>query len=343
MPRSLPSRSSSPLSPPLSLPFRAAVAGLVLVALALTAVAPGVAAAAGELGGTTLYAVDLDGGEFSRVGEVGDGETVVALALAGEASAYAATADGRLVSFDPSDPGTLSGDVALSGLGGQTVVGLDVRPATDELFALGSGSTIFVVDADSGQATAIADGAFDPALEGGAFGFDFNPTVDRIRVVSETGQNLRLNPETGLIGSNPDTGAPTVDSRLAYADGDANAGAAPAAVGAGYTNSVADAESTKLYVIDAAQDTLALQDPPNEGVLNTVGALGVDVAGAVGFDILASGTAYATVATAVQMPNTGTGSTLAAGSAGTGPLAVLALAMVAALAGIATTRRLGRA
>ena len=43
--------------------------------------------------------------------------------------------------------------------------------------------------------------AFTPALSGTAFGFDFNPTVDRIRVVSDTGQNLRLNPDTGAVAA----------------------------------------------------------------------------------------------------------------------------------------------
>ena len=124
-------------------------------------------------------------------------------------------------------------------------------------------------------ATAVG-AAIDPALESPAFGFDFNPTVDRIRVGASTGQNLRLNPDTGAIGTNPDTGAPTIDGKLTFADGDANVGVAPKVVGAAYTNSVAGATRTQLYVVDATTGSLAIQMPPNDGILNTVGSLGVD-------------------------------------------------------------------
>lgn len=118
---------------------------------------------------------------------------------------------------------------------------------------------------------------FDPTLEGSNLGCDFNPTVDRLRVVVSTTQNLRLNPETGLIGSNPDTGMPTVDGNLAFAEGDANAGTDPVVVTAGYTNSVAGAEATELYVLDAGIQSLALQNSPNDGTLNTVGPWGVQI------------------------------------------------------------------
>ena len=45
-------------------------------------------------------------------------------------------------------------------------------------------------------------------------GFDFNPTVDRIRVVSSNDRNYRLNPNTGAIAF--------IDTNLAYAATDPN-------------------------------------------------------------------------------------------------------------------------
>jgi hypothetical protein len=123
-------------------------------------------------------------------------------------------------------------------------------------------------------------------LDGNSFGFDFNPTVDRIRVVSNAGQNLRLNPDTGqIVDSDPNTPGVQSDSDLAYATGDSNQGQSPNVVGSAYTNNVAGATTTTLYGIDSALDILVTQNPPNNGTLNTVGALGVNATGVVGFDV----------------------------------------------------------
>ena len=100
---------------------------------------------------------------------------------------------------------------------------------------------------------------------------------DRLRLNSDQEQNLRIN---------VDTGATTNDGALAYAPADRNAGANPDVAGAAYTNADTDpATGTMLFDIDAAQDVLAIQNPPNDGVLITVGGLGVDTTKFVGFDI----------------------------------------------------------
>src|SRR5262249_34672066 len=127
-----------------------------------------------------------------------------------------------------------------------------------------------------GAATQVGGaGAF--TLSGTAFSFDFNPTVDRIRVISNTGQNLRLNPNDGTLAA--------TDTALAYATGDPNAAATPRAVGSAYKNNFEGATTTTLYDIDSSLDILVTQSPPNSGSLNTVGALGFDTSDLVGFDI----------------------------------------------------------
>jgi hypothetical protein len=177
---------------------------------------------------------------------------------------------------------------------GDQLVGVDVRPATGELYALGAQSRLYVVDQVTGVATQIGP-VFTTALSGVRFGFDFNPTVDRIRVVSDTGQNLRLHPTTGAVVA--------VDLPLAYAAGDVNAAATPVVGGAGYTNSLPGATTTVLYDVDAAQDVLVTQIPPNNGVLNTVGSLGIDVSALGGFDIAGdSGLAFAALTPAGGAP-----------------------------------------
>ena len=183
----------------------------------------------------------------------------------------------RLVTFDSATP-TAVKRRAITGLGaGEEVVGLDRRPANGTLVAVTDAGRLYTVSATSGRAAAIGQGPFSPGIDGAAVGFDFNPTVDRIRLVTSNAQDLRLVPDTGAVGA--------VDGTLAYKEGDPGAGTAPFASASAYTNSVADATTTQLFNIDAGRDTLVLQAPPNDGVLGTVGALGPNVAGPIAFDI----------------------------------------------------------
>ena len=55
------------------------------------------------------------------------------------------------------------------------------------------------------------------------------------------------------------------------------AGKTPRVVAGAYTNSFKDTKATALYNIDAATGSLVTQAPPNDGVLNTVGPLGITV------------------------------------------------------------------
>ncbi|MEO6239207.1 MAG: DUF4394 domain-containing protein, partial [Vicinamibacterales bacterium] len=127
-------------------------------------------------------------------------------------------------------------------------------------------------------ATARGTAPFSPALEGTAFGLDFNPVVDLIRVVSNTGQNLRVSPVTGAVVG--------VDGRLAYASGDANFGVPPTVAGAAYTNPDTNpATGTTLYDLDVDLHVLATQVPANSGTLQTIGGLNVRVNDLLGFDI----------------------------------------------------------
>jgi hypothetical protein len=199
------------------------------------------------------------------------------------------TPNNRLLTFDSNRPELVTAERRVTGLQpAERLLGIDIRPATGQLYAVGTSNRLYTIDPSNGAATPVGSGPFAPALEGDAFGFDFNPTVDRIRIVSNTGQNLRLHPDTGAVAA--------VDGDLAYATTDANAGRAPLAVGAGYTNSVAGATTTQLYVIDAEQNVLTLQNPPNNGTLNTVGPLGISASRLVGFDVSPDGNAYTALA-----------------------------------------------
>lgn len=207
--------------------------------------------------------------------------TVLQAGTAGAAQIFGVSAANNLVRFNSAAPGTIISTIPISGLAaGETILGMDFRPKDGTLFALGSTSRLYLIDYTSNLSAATATpvgsaGAF--TLNGTAFGFDFNPTVDRIRVVSNTDQNLRLDPNQGALTA--------TDTPLAYATGDANVGANPNVVGSAYTTNFSGATTTTLYGIDSNLDILVTQNPPNAGQLNTVGALGVNVGDNVGFDI----------------------------------------------------------
>jgi len=185
-------------------------------------------------------------------------------------------ANNNLVRFNSINPGVVT-STAITGLvAGDTIIGLDFRPATGELFGLGSGSRLYVIDPATGVATQRgSDGQFS-VPPGQAFGFDFNPAVDLMRVTSDFEQNFRLIPTTGARpGASNDT-------NLAYASGDPNFGLNVDAGGAAYTNSYFGATRTTLYDIDTAQNVLVRQGSfngvpsPNGGQLSTVGPLGIN-------------------------------------------------------------------
>lgn len=212
-----------------------------------------------------------------------------ALSVPGAASAaeafYGVTQDNRLVTFQSDNVTNVAPTHAITGLpGGEKIIGLDVRPLNGQLYALGATSRLYVINPRTGAARQVGATPFIPALAGASFGFDFNPTVDRIRVTSDAEQNLRLNPDDGTVTA--------VDTNLAYAPGDPGAGTNPNVGGSAYTNSFAGATSTTLFDIDNARHALVTQNPPNDGTLTTVGALGTNN-NAVAFDIGEGNVAYA--------------------------------------------------
>lgn len=195
-------------------------------------------------------------------------------------TAYVLTTGNRLVRINTANPNQANPGVAIGGLGiGETLIGIDFRPQTGQLFGLGRdllgmSYRLLVIDPATGATTSIA--AVTPSPSGATAGFDFNPTVDRIRLVGTNDQNFRLVPTTG---------AATADGNLAFAAGDLNAAQNPNISEVAYTNSYAGSTTTTLYDLDSTLGILVTQNPPNNGTLNTVGSLGVSFSDPSGFDI----------------------------------------------------------
>jgi hypothetical protein len=126
---------------------------------------------------------------------------------------------------------------------------------------------------------------------------DFNPVVDRIRLVSNGNQNLRINPDTGaVVDFDPATNGVQPDVDLQFAAGDPNESADPLIAGAAYSRNFPGTTSTTLFGIDTTLNALVTQGSPggapispNTGQLFTVGALGVDVTSRLGLDIVSDG------------------------------------------------------
>jgi hypothetical protein len=122
-------------------------------------------------------------------------------------------------------------------------------------------------------------------LEGFSFGFDFNPTIDRIRIVSNTAQNLVAHPDTG--DANVASTTPVF-----YGVGDPNAGMTPNVVHHAYDNNFAGAATSQLRAIDVNLQILVTQ-ANNAGTLGTIGSIGQLAGASGGFDVSATGNAFA--------------------------------------------------
>jgi hypothetical protein len=233
-------------------------------------------------------------------------------ALATGLNVYGLGADkntNEIVRFDSNAPGAIDGPNPVTGLvAGDELVGIDVRPATGQLYGLAVNDIpatsnvvrLYTIDPDTLVATAVGMADIGVAAPGNtiigatSFGVDFNPTVDRVRVVNNlasdgaggNANNFRLNPNNGsLVAIDPDldfTGLP---------GGNANA----PEVGVAYTNNIAGATTTMLFGIVAGGDRLVRNAGAGPGfpTLMNVGLLGVDTSNNVGFDIVRQDTAFA--------------------------------------------------
>ncbi len=198
--------------------------------------------------------------------------------------------------------------VAITGVAaGESLVGIDYRPQTGQLYALGvtdaaDTGTLYLLDPQTGTATVVGtaggiayvDAAGTPVdlpAAAGGYGFDFNPTVDRVRVTTQTGLNFRINPNNGapVDGNLNNTTTPPAGTNT---DGSINGGGTGVS-GAAYTNSFGQSLTggvTTQYVIDATTNNLFIQNPPNSGTVTAgvaimIGDVALDFTEVSGFDI----------------------------------------------------------
>jgi hypothetical protein len=190
--------------------------------------------------------------------------TVIGLNSANELYTITATVPAKVTAITP----------ILDVKAGERIIAIDVRPATQQLYGLGSAGYLYTIDRVSGLARAVGQSPI--TLNGSQFGFDFNPRTDRIRIVSDKGQNISVNPITATVV--------TVDGSLNSTVGINSI----AYLNAGATTST----TAPLYDISGVDFKLYTQNEKT-GWVTGIGSTGLIINGEGGFDIARSGAAFA--------------------------------------------------
>jgi hypothetical protein len=209
---------------------------------------------------------------------------------------------GNVLRFiDTTAPSKVLRTVTITGLqAGEAITAIDYRPANGALYGVGvvegGLSRLYRINATTGAATLIGGGPFDPLIgltKTSGLGMDFNPVVDRIRLVNNIGYNMRVH---------PDTATATADTNTDFAAGDANQSNSNSPNSIAYSNNVDGAVTTTLYGVVSGNgpQVVRIGSPggtpvsPNTGLMFTVGATGTGGYAGLhqGFDISRSGVAY---------------------------------------------------
>ncbi|EXJ12535.1 DUF4394 domain-containing protein [Nitrincola nitratireducens] len=152
------------------------------------------------------------------------------------------------------------------------------RPVTGELIGIAPNAAVYTIDPATGALTATDNLKGDNVgiTEGAMVGFDFNNSIDAIRIVATDGSNHVYFP-SGFGDNDERANSVRRFTDLFYAQGDKNEGAIPAVFASAYTNAIKGktASETVQYVLDAETNTL-LNLANNAGSLTTVAALTLD-------------------------------------------------------------------
>jgi hypothetical protein len=210
------------------------------------------------------------------------------------ADLVAVTQYNDVVSFNHGAPGTIETSARIHGVAeGDSVVAIDFRPGDGHLYALGNSGKIYLLNWRTGVATLksslhAASGDTYSGLDGHVFSINFDPLAGSLRTVSDSGQNLSIDVDSG-----------EVRTQTAYAADKS------VPLAAAFTTQSNGAFRSTLYVIDGRSNGLQSVLAPADAKTISVGSFGGSFGRYAGFDILgneSSGTAFA----ALSIPDTTT-------------------------------------
>src|SRR5688572_28805562 len=178
---------------------------------------------------------------------------------------YGLSPTNDLYTYRTGSPPQLVSEVELKGMSaGETMVAIDIRPSTKQLFGVSDQDIIYTINATDGTVTKISQEPFKPSLEGTTIGMDFNSATDKLSLLSDAQQHLILDPVSGqVVGSGLPSKFPT--------------------------NGTAIVVNT-IYNIDVAEGRLTKQDM-STGSSAIVGSTRIRMNGEGGFDVNQKGTA----------------------------------------------------
>ncbi|MFE5890258.1 DUF4394 domain-containing protein [Streptomyces sp. NPDC056462] len=211
------------------------------------------------------------------LGTPGTGSAAPA-AAAPSLRAFGISGDGTLMAtFTTDRPQVLDWVRVVTGLSGDTgLIGIDFRVQDGLMYGVGNKGGIYTIKTPPTTTDVVVTkvSQLQYALHGANFGVDFNPAADRLRVISDNGQNLRhnLNDHSTIQDLNlttpPIEGTTKGVSAAAYTNNDLNG-----------------ATATTLVDINTTTDQVVLQSPANNGTLAPTGSLGIDAGINAGMDI----------------------------------------------------------
>jgi hypothetical protein len=219
--------------------------------------------------------------------------TFLATSPAHAVKLFAIDETNNLITFDSSAPGATLSSVAITGVGGSSILAMDTRRNTGITYVLTDGNGLYSLNRVTGVASLVSN----LALTGSNFAFDFNPTNNNLRIVSNDNTNYVRSFVTNTLipGTN-----------VAYSAGPLF-GADPDIVSAAYLNNDKNTMTgTTLFVLDSRNDVLATQNAAT-GVLTLVGATGVNLGARTSFDIAGINSAFALSGNKLYSVNTTTG------------------------------------
>ena len=224
-----------------------------------------------------------------------------------------------LVRFTTTTAATVGTPLPVTGLAaGDTLRAIDYRPANGLLYGLGVDASnavvrTYTINPLTGAATVVGGPVSGPTPSV-AWDINFNPTVDRIRVVNEQDENARLHPDFGsLAGDDTDLSPPAATvGAVAYSN------RSPGRPRRRCTRSTRRPAAWPRWAASTARPA------PTAGSSSTSGPLGVSItAGPAAFDIATNNTAYAVLrpsggASTLYAINLATGAATPAGTVGDG-------------------------
>jgi hypothetical protein len=209
---------------------------------------------------------------------------------------FGVTSTQNLITLDSATPGTVTTVGALTGVAaGQTILDIDFRPATGQLFGLGVAFDfgagietfqLYTINPATAAATPVGSVPITAPSKSVSLSMSFDPVADNLRVVKTDGANFTISPTTGQILH--------ADSPLS------NGTADPPFVNAiAYDRPVAGATQTTLFGYNVVGNKLVtigdINGTPNGGDSGFVvsnGSSGITVGRVCGLTIARDGTAF---------------------------------------------------